>query len=74
MKDEPSAATFECFVKGATRYINNDDIDVSHALVRQLHGFMEMMEKRDDRYSTLQCQNPTKPNHIVNAQKLLTKY
>lgn len=32
--------------------------------------------KRDDRYSTLQlqCQNPTKPNHIVNEQKLLTKY
>jgi len=32
MKDEPIATTFKCFVKGATRYINNDDVDVSHAL------------------------------------------
>jgi hypothetical protein len=45
MKEEPIATTFKCFVKGATRYINNDDVDVSHALVRQLHGFMEMMER-----------------------------
>lgn len=45
MKDQPIATTFKCFVKGATRYINNDDVDLSHALVRQLHGFMEMMER-----------------------------